>query len=87
MEQPSFSLWAWVHQTFGPVGAVVVLVLAFLLVLSWGGTPLWLWRLHRRVSLAERLLAEVQERLAALNRQQQVTRLQRDKERKKPRRR
>ncbi len=82
------QLWPWMLQTFGVLGTMGVLFVILVLGCSWVLTPIGLWRLYRKGRVLEQQVAEVEERTAALSRQQQVQRLRRDKGRRRsPRRR
>ena len=76
-------LWLWLVGKFGVAGAL----LSYLLLLSWVVTPVLLALLYRKSLALQRHLAELSDRIAVQNRQQQVERLKRDGERKKPGRR
>ncbi len=74
----------WLVQTFGSIEAIIVLVIAVIIGLSWIMTPVYVWRLYRKSTTIETMLVAL---TGTQSRRQQVERLQRDKERKKPRRR
>ncbi len=84
MTHNALPVWLWLVQTFGSIGAILVLVLAVVIVLSWIMTPVYVWRLYRKSTIIENMLVEL---TGAQSRRKQVERLQRDRERKKPRRR
>ena len=73
----------WLVQTFGEGGTLVF----YLLLLSWIVTPVLLALLYRKSLALQRHLVELSDRLAIQSRQQQVERLKRDGDRKKPGRR
>ena len=73
----------WLVHEFGVAGALA----SYLLLLSWIVTPVLLALLYRKSLALQRHLAELSDRIAVQNRQQQVERLKRDGERKKPGRR
>ncbi len=84
MTQNAITAWLWLVQTFGSIGAVIVLVIAVGIGLSWIMTPVYAWRLYRKSTMIENMLVAL---TGTQSRRQQVERLQRDRERKKPRRR
>ena len=84
MTQNALPVWLWLVQTFGSIGAVIVLGIAVVIGLSWIMTPVYVWRLYRKSTIIENMLVEL---TGAQSRRKQVERLQRDRERKKPRRR
>ena len=77
------DLWLWLVQKFGVAGALV----AYVLLLSWVVTPVLLALLYRKSLALQRYLVALSDRLAIQNRQQQVERLKRDGDRRKPGRR
>ena len=81
------SVWAGLLQTFGLLGTILLIVLAFLLCLAWLMAPIGLGSLYRKIQGLEQQLTEVHDRLAGMSRQQQVDRLRRDRVRKRPTRR
>ena len=81
------SVWTGLLQTFGLLGAILLIVLALLLCLAWLMTPIGLGSLYRKTKGLEQQLTEVHDRLAGMSRQQQVDRLRRDRVRKRPTRR
>jgi hypothetical protein len=87
MTQGFNFFWPWLLQTFGPWGAILVILFALFLCLAWFITPLGLWLLYRKGCTLEHQLTELRDRTATLSRQQQVERLKRDRIRKKPSRR
>jgi hypothetical protein len=76
-------LWSWLVPRFGVSGAL----LSYVMMLSWIITPVLLALLYRKSLGLERRTIELGERLATQNRQQQVERLKRDGDRRKPGRR
>ncbi len=84
MTQNALPVWLWLVQTFGTIGAIIVLVIAVVIGLSWIMTPVYVWRLYRKSTIIENMLVAL---TGTQSRRQQVERLQRDRERKKPRRR
>ena len=84
MMQNAIQAWLWLVQTLGSIGAVIVLVIAVGIGLSWIMTPVYVWRLSRKSTIIENMLIAL---TGTQSRRQQVERLQRDRERKKPRRR
>ena len=74
-------LWSWLVHNVGMAGALV----SFLMMLSWIVTPVLLALLYRKSLALQRHLVDLSDRLGAQQRQQQVERLKRDGERKKPR--
>ena len=84
MTQNALPVWLWLVQTFGSIGAIIVLVIAVVIGLSWIMTPVYIWRLFRKSTTIENMLVEL---TGAQSRRKQVERLQRDRERKKPPRR
>ena len=76
-------LWLWLVHEFGVAGALA----SYLLLLSWIVTPVLLALLYRKSLALQRHFVELSDRLAVQNRQQQVERLKRDGDRKKPGRR
>jgi len=77
-------LWPWSVQMFGNAGTIIVLLVAMITVISAVSTLVYVWRLNDKVNHMALSLTEFS---ASQARQQQVERLQRDRERKKPRRR
>jgi len=73
-------LWLWLVRRFGVAGALV----SYLLMLSWIVTPVLLALLYRKSLTLQRHLVALSDRLGAQQRQQQVERLKRDGDRKKP---
>jgi len=73
-------LWPWLVHRFGVAGALV----SYLLLLSWIVTPVLLVLLYRKSLALQRHLVNLSDRLGAQQRQQQVERLKRDGDRKKP---
>ena len=80
MTQNALPVWLWLVQTFGSIGAILVLVLAVGIGLSWIMTPVYVWRLSRKSTIIENMLVAL---TGTQSRRQQVERLQRDRERKK----
>ena len=76
-------LWPWLVHRFGVSGAL----LSYVLLLSWIVTPVLLALLYRKSLALERRIVELGERIATQNRQQQVERLKRDGDRRRPGRR
>ncbi len=74
-------LWPWLVHRFGVTGALV----SYLMMLSWIVTPVLLALLYRKSLALQRHLIDLSDRLAVQQRQQQVERLKRDGDRKKPR--
>ena len=87
MTQHPVAAWQWLVQTWGGVGATVVVLLALALCMSWLVTPVLAWRLSRKHRALEHALADLAERLAIQSRHHQAERLKRDKTRTKGRRR
>ena len=73
-------LWPWLVHRFGVTGALV----SYVIMLSWIITPLLLALLYRKSLALQRHLIDLSDRLGAQQRQQQVERLKRDGDRKKP---
>ena len=73
-------LWPWLVHRFGVTGALV----SYVIMLSWIVTPLLLALLYRKSLALQRHLIDLSDRLGAQQRQQQVERLKRDGDRKKP---
>jgi hypothetical protein len=73
----------WLVQKLAEGGVLV----AYLMLLSWIVTPVLLVLLYLKSLALQRHLVELSNRLAIQNRQQQVERLKRDGDRKKPGRR
>ena len=73
-------LWAWLVHRFGVAGALV----SYLMMLSWIVTPVLLALLYRKSLVLQRQLVNLSDRVGAQQRQQQVERLKRDGDRKKP---
>ena len=80
MTQNALPVWLWLVQTFGSIGAIIVLVIAVVIGLSWIMTHVYVWRLYRKSTMIENMLIEL---TGTQSRRQQVERLQRDRERKK----
>lgn len=74
-------LWPWLVHRFGVAGALV----SYLVMLSWIVTPVLLALLYRKSLALQRHLVDLSDRLGTQQRQQQVERLKRDGDRKKPR--
>ena len=75
------SLWPWLVHNLGVAGVLV----SSLIVLSWIVTPVLLALLYRKSLALQRHLVDLSDRFAAQQRQQQVERLKRDGDPKKPR--
>ena len=75
--------WPWLVHRFGVSGAL----LSYVIMLSWIVAPVLLALLYRKSLTLERRIVELGERIATQNRQQQVERLKRDGDRRKPGRR
>jgi len=73
-------LWSWLVHRFGVAGALV----SYLMMLSWIVTPVLLALLYRKSLALQRHLVDLSDRFGAQQRQQQVERLKRDGDRKKP---
>ncbi len=56
MTQNALPVWLWLVQTFGSIGAIIVLVLAVGIGLSWIMTPVYVWRLSRKSTIIENML-------------------------------
>ena len=84
MTQHPLQFWSSMVQTFGTIGAVVILLAALVVLISSLVTPWSVRRLYRQNNRLENLIVELK---GVQNRQQQVDRLQRDRERRRPRRR
>lgn len=76
-------LWPWLVDRFGVSGAL----LSYVMMLSWVVMPVLLALLYRKSLAVERRIIELGERSATQNRQQQVDRLKRNGDRRKPGRR
>ncbi len=87
MTQHPETAWQWLVQTWGGVGAIVFVLIALALCVSWLVTPVFAWRLSRKHRALEHALADLSERFAILSRHQQAERLKSDKARTKGRRR
>ena len=74
-------LWPWLMHRFGVAGALV----SYVMLLSWLVTPVLLAMLYRKSLALQRQLVALSDRLGTQQRQQQVERLKRDGDRKKPR--
>ena len=75
--------WSWLVHRFGVPEATFF----YLLLLLWIATPVLLALLYRKSLTLERRLIEISDRIATQNRQQQVERLKRDGDRRRPGRR
>ncbi len=84
MTQSATHFWPWSVQMFGNAGAILVLLVAMITVISAVLTLVYVWRLNVKINSVALSLTEFN---AIQNRQQQIERLQRDRDRKKPRRR
>ena len=86
MMQSVTHLWPWSVQMFGNIGAIIALMVAMIIVISAVLTLVYVWRLNDKVN---RMALSLTEFSASQARQQQVERLQRDRnrDRKRPRRR
>ena len=76
-------LWLWLVRRFGVSGALIACVL----MLCWLMTPVLLALLYRKSLALQRRLVDLSDRLAVQQRQQQVERLKRDGDRRRPGRR
>ena len=74
-------LWPWLVHRLGVAGALV----SYVIILSWIVTPVLLAVLYRQSLALQRQLVALSDRLGTQQRQQQVERLKRDGDRKKPR--
>lgn len=86
MTQSATHFWPWSVQMFGNTGAVLVLLVAMITVISTVLTLVYVWRLNAKINSVALSLTEF---TATQSRQQQVERMQRDRnrDRKRPRRR
>ncbi len=86
MTQSVTALRPWLVQMFGNAGAIIVLLVAMMTVISAVLTLVYVWRLNDKVN---RMSLSLMEFSATQTRQQQAERLQRDRHRdpKRPRRR
>lgn len=84
MTQSATHFWPWLVQMFGDIGALLVLLVVAITVLSTILTLVYVWQLNRKLNSIEHSLTEF---TATQSRQQQVERLQRDRGRRNPRRR
>jgi hypothetical protein len=86
MTQSVTHFWPWSVQMFGNAGAIIVLLVAMMTVVSAVLTLIYVWRLHDKIN---RMSLSLMEFSATQTRQQQVERLQRDRNRdhRRPRRR
>jgi uncharacterized iron-regulated membrane protein len=84
MTQSVTHFWPWSVQMFGNTGAILVLLVAMITVISAVSTLIYVWRLNDKIN---RMTLSLTEFTATQTRQQQVERIQRDRDRKKPRRR
>jgi len=72
-------LWLWLVRRVGVSGAL----LFYVLLLTWIITPILLALLYRKSLALERRIMELSERLATQNRQSQVQRLKRERDRRR----
>lgn len=86
MTQSVTHFWPWSVQMFGNTGTILVLLVAMITVISVVLTLIYIWRLNVKINSVALSLAEF---TAAHSRQQQLERIQRDRQRdrKRPRRR
>ena len=86
MTQSATHFWTWSVQMFGATGAIVVLLVAMMTVISAVLTLIYVWRLNDKIN---RMALSLMEFSATQTRQQQFERIQRDRNRdpKRPRRR
>jgi hypothetical protein len=84
MTQSVTHFWPWSVQMFGNAGAILVLLVAMITVISAVLTLFYVWRLNVKINNIALSLTELS---ANQSRQQQVERLQQDRNRKRPRRR
>ena len=86
MTQSVTHFWPWSVQMFGNAGAIIVLLVAIMTVVSVVLTLVYVWRLNDKIN---RMSLSLMEFSATQTRQQQVERLQRDRnhDHKRPRRR
>ena len=82
MTQSLVQFWLGWVQTFGSIGAILVMFVFIVVGISSILTPVFVWRLYRKSGLMETRLTE---QMGALSRQQQVVRLEHDRTHKKPR--
>jgi hypothetical protein len=84
MTQSVTHFWPWSVQMFGNAGAILVLLVAMITVISAVLTLFYVWRLNVKINNMALSLTEFN---ANQSRQQQMERLQHDRNRKRPRRR
>jgi hypothetical protein len=84
MTQSVTHFWPWSVQMFGNAGAILVLLVAMITVISAVLTLFYVWRLNVKIDNIALSLTEFN---ANQSRQQQMERLQHDRNRKRPRRR
>jgi len=84
MTQSVTHFWPWSVQMFGNAGAILVLLVAMITVISAVLTLFYVWRLNVKIN---NIALSLTESNANQSRQQQMERLQRDRDRKRPRRR
>lgn len=84
MTQSVISFWPWSEQMFGNSGVLLALLMAMITAIIAVLTLVYVWRLHVKIDSVALSLTEF---TAAQSRQRQLERLQRNRDRKKPRRR
>ncbi len=84
MTEHPLSLWSWLVQLVGPIGAIIVIIASAIVVLNALITPLYVRRLQRSLHQVNDQITTL---IASQSRQQQVDRLKNDRDRKRPRRR
>ncbi|WP_089722106.1 hypothetical protein [Candidatus Entotheonella palauensis] len=77
MTQIATHFWPWLVQMFGNTGAVFILMAAMIPVISPVLTLVYVWRINDKLN---RMAFSLTEFNAIQSRQQQVERLQRDRE-------
>jgi hypothetical protein len=78
MTQSVTHLWPWSVQMFGSIGTIIILLVAMITVISAVLTLVYVWRLNDKI---DRMALSLMEFSATQTRQQQVERIQRDRDR------
>jgi hypothetical protein len=78
MTQSVTHFWPWSVQMFGSIGTIIILLVAMITVISSVLTLVYVWRLNDKI---DRMALSLMEFSATQTRQQQVERIQRDRDR------
>jgi hypothetical protein len=78
MTQSVTHFWPWSVQMFGSIGTIIVLLVAMITVISSVLTLVYVWRPNDKIN---RMALSLMEFSATQTRQQQLERIQRDRDR------